>query len=103
VTAGRYLAHIEAEIYFLRTEEGGRKGPAFTGYRPQFFYDGEDWDAVQEYPDVSEVRPGDTVRALVSFLSPEYHRGRVYPGMSFAIREGQRVVGRGRVLKILGM
>jgi len=39
-------AHFEAVITFLRTEEGGRASPVFTGYRPQFFYGGEDWDAV---------------------------------------------------------
>lgn len=58
-----FAKDIEVEITFLPTEAGGRKGPAFSGYRPQFYYDGHDWDAHQIYPDVEQASPGDTVRA----------------------------------------
>ena len=92
---------IEAEITFVPTEQGGRKTPAFSGYRPQFYYDSHDWDADQEYPDVESVLPGQTVRALLRFLSPDAHVGRVQPDMPFEVREGARVVARGRVTKIL--
>ena len=92
---------IEAEITFLTTEEGGRSTPARTNYRPQFYYEGHDWDAAHEYPDVEWVHPGHTVRTLLRFLSPGAHVGRVLPGLEFEIREGARVVGRGRVTKIL--
>jgi len=94
---------IEAEITFVPTEQGGRRGPAFSGYRPQFYYEGTDWDAVQEYPDVEKVLPGQTVRALLSFMRPQLHVGRVTEGMEFLVREGQRTVARGRVTKILGL
>jgi len=90
---------IEAEIYFLTTEEGGRKGPAFNDYRPQFYYNGHDWDAPHEYPDVQQVNPGDTVRAYLAFLSPHEHVGKVHVGMEFLIREGTRTVGKGKVTK----
>jgi translation elongation factor EF-Tu-like GTPase len=96
-----YPPDIEAEITFVPTEQGGRKTPAFSGYRPQFFYDGYDWDADQEYPDVESVSPGQTVRALLRFLSLERQVGRVHPGLEFLVREGARVVARGRVTKIL--
>ena len=92
---------IEAEITFVPTELGGRKTPAFSGYRPQFYYDGTDWDAEQEYPDVESVLPGQTVRALLRFFRPEAHVGRVHVGLEFEVREGSRVVARGRVTKIL--
>ena len=92
---------IEAEITFVPTEEGGRSSPVFSGYRPQFFYDGHDWDADQEYPDVESVLPGQTVRALLRFISPDSHIGRLHPGTEFQVREGSRVVARGRVTKIL--
>ena len=92
---------IEAEIAFVPTEQGGRKTPAFSGYRPQFYYDSHDWDADQEYPDVESVLPGQTVRALLRFASPDAHVGRVQPGMEFEVREGARVVARGRVTKML--
>jgi translation elongation factor EF-Tu-like GTPase len=92
---------VEADIYFLTTEEGGRKGPAYTDYRPQFYYDGHDWDAPHEYPDVEQVNPGDTVRAYLAFLSPHEHLGKLYVGKEFLIREGARTVGRGKITKIL--
>ena len=94
---------IEAEIIFLPTEAGGRKGPAFSGYRPQFYYDGQDWDAVQVYPDVECANPGDTVRAYLAFLRPQVHLGKVGPGKMFLIREGFRVIGYGKVTKIVDL
>lgn len=96
-----YPPDIEAEIYFLTTEEGGRKTPAFSGYRPQFYYDGHDWDAVQNYIDVSEVYPGQTVTAHLSFMSPQCHVGKLSLDKEFLVREGQKVVARGKVTKIL--
>ena len=96
-----YPPDIEAEITFVPTEQGGRSKPAFSGYRPQFYYDEHDWDADQEYPDVESVLPGQTVRALLRFASPDAHVGRVHPGMEFQVREGARLVARGRVTKIL--
>lgn len=92
---------IEAEIYFLTSEEGGRSKPAFSNYRPQFFYDNHDWDAPHIYPDVEQVNPGDTVRAYLGFLSPKEHLGKIFVGMEFLIREGNRTVGKGKVTKIL--
>ena len=92
---------IEAEIYFLTPEEGGRKIPAFDDYRPQFYYNGNDWDARHIYPDVKQVNPGETVRAYLGFLSPKEHLGKVFVGMEFLIREGSRTVGKGKITKII--
>jgi translation elongation factor EF-Tu-like GTPase len=94
---------IEAEVTFIPTSAGGRKGPAFSGYRPQFFYDGHDWDAVQFYPEVEQANPGDTVTVYFSFLSPQMHVGKVVPGKVFLIREGSKVVAYGRVTKVLDL
>ncbi len=94
---------IEAEITFLPTEHGGRRGYAATGYRSQFYYGSHDWDVHHEYPDAARVNPGETVRAFLSFLSPDEHMGKVVPGMPFLIREGQRVVGYGCVRRILDL
>lgn len=93
--------NIEAEIYFLTPKEGGRSTPAFTGYRPQFYYNGKDWDASHIYPDVEVVNPGETVRAYLGFLSPHEHVGKVHVGMEFLIREGARTVGKGVITKII--
>jgi len=96
-----HQADIEAEITFVPTDQGGRKTPAFSNYRPQFYYDGLDWDARHDYPDVESVLPGQTVRALLTFSRPQMHFGRVVEGMEFLVREGQRTVARGRVTKLL--
>ncbi len=97
----RYGKHIEGIVEFLPTAAGGRKGPALSGYRPQFYYAGHDWDANQEYPDVQQVNPGDTVRVVFTFLSPKEHWGKITAGMPFLIREGARTVAYGIVTKIM--
>ncbi|MGZ3602174.1 MAG: EF-Tu C-terminal domain-related protein [Ktedonobacterales bacterium] len=92
---------IEVELTLLPTEQGGRQDPAFSGYRTQFYYDGHDWDAVHDYGEVDAVWPGQTVTAYLSFLSPQCQVGRLHAGTEFLLREGQRIVGRGRVLRVL--
>ncbi len=92
---------IEVELTLLPTEHGGRQGAAYSGYRPQFYYDGHDWDAQHEYPDVKTVHPGQTVRAYLTFASPEHHVGKLRPGKAFLLREGNKTVGYGSVVKIL--
>ncbi len=94
---------VEVEVTFLPTEHGGRRTPARSGFRPQFYYGGQDWDAEHSYPDVECVNPGDTVRAYLRFLRPEAHIGAVKQGMAFLIREGQRVVGYGVIVRILDL
>lgn len=92
---------IEAEIYFLTSEEGGRSTPVYSNYRPQFFYEDHDWDAAHIYPDVEQVNPGDTVRAFLGFMSPKEHFGKVHVGMEFLIREGGSTVGKGVITSII--
>jgi hypothetical protein len=95
---------IEAEIYFLRSDEGGRNGPVMSGYRGQFYYDGHDWDGIQQYPEAEKwIYPGETTKAIISFLSPHMHSGKLFPGKEFLVREGSKTVGRGKVLKILDL
>jgi translation elongation factor EF-Tu-like GTPase len=92
---------IEVQMTFLPTDAGGRLGPVFRDYRPQFHYAGADWDARHEYPDVAQVNPGDTVRAYLAFLSPAEHAGRIQVGMPFLIREGLKTVAYGVVTRVL--
>jgi len=94
---------IEAEIYFLPTEHGGKSRPAMTGYRPQFYYDGRDWDSVHEYLAVEKVSPGEKVRAFIGFLSPQEHINHIYEGMAFLVREGNRTLGFGAVTRIVDL
>jgi len=98
-----YPHDVEVQLHFLPTAAGGRAGPAYTGYRPQLFYSGQDWDAVHTYPDVTMANPGDTVRAYLGFLSPHEHVGRVAVGMPFLVREGARTVAYGVVTAMLSL
>ncbi len=92
--------HLETEITFVPTAEGGRSTPAFSGFRPQFFYAGRDWDAEHEYVGVDRVNPGDTVIALLRFPNPHNHVGKFTDGMEFLIRDGPRTIGRGKILRV---
>lgn len=92
---------IEAEVYYLTTEEGGRNNGVRNGYRGQFHYDGG-----QFFPDFLEnemIELGSTVSVLIRFPKrqwDEIHSGRIKIGMSFFVREGAKVVGRGRVKRV---
>ena len=98
------LAHdIEVELHFLSAGSGGKTNPFTSGYRPQFFYRGQDWDAQHTYIDRAEVSPGESTRAYLTFLSPELHLGHISPGMPFLIREGPKVVAYGQVLRVIGL
>lgn len=92
---------VEAEVTYLPTEHGGRKGFVLSGYRPQFYFACQDYDALHEYPDVPKVYPGETTRVFLTFLHPELLVGRLLPGKPFLIREGQRVLGYGTVTRIV--
>lgn len=86
---------IEVVMAFLRTEDGGKTRLAFSGYRPQFHYQGEDWDAQHTYVNVKQVNPGDAVTAQLKFLSPQFHAGKIAVGTEFEIREGKAHGGDG--------
>lgn len=96
------LHWIEARIRYRTPEEGGRKTGVFSGYRGQFYYDGDDHDGFQYFPDRLEqlVELGEQVRAHVRFRIQrweEVHRHKIHVGKRFEIREGRKVVGDGVV------
>ena len=95
--------HVEVELQFLPSEAGGRIGPVSTGYRPQFFYNGLDYEAAHTYPDVAFVNPGDSARAYLGFARPQEHVGKLKVGTVFLVREGQRTVAYGRVTAVPGL
>ncbi len=94
-------ADVEAEVTYFTTEEGGRKKPVFSGYTPQFVYDGRHWDARHLYPDKEFVLPSETASVYLSFLSPQCHVGKLYQGKEFSICEGRRVVANGHITRII--
>ena len=89
---------FEAEVYILSKEEGGRHTPFFNGYRPQFYFRTTDVTGAVDLPSGTEmVMPGDNVQMDVSLIAPI----AMEKGLRFAIREGGRTVGAGKVSKII--
>ena len=89
---------FKAEVYVLSKEEGGRHTPFFTNYRPQFYFRTTDVTGTVKLPEgVEMVMPGDNVSIEVELITPI----ALEKTIRFAIREGGRTVGAGRVSEIL--
>jgi elongation factor Tu len=100
VKPGTTTPHTEFEgsVYILSKEEGGRHKPFFTNYRPQFYFRTTDVTGVVTLPDGTDmVMPGDNVDITVKLIQPV----AMDDGLRFAIREGGKTVGAGRVTKII--
>ena len=90
--------HFKAEVYVLSKEEGGRHTPFFTNYRPQFYFRTTDvTGTVTLAPGVEMVMPGDNVSVEIKVISPV----AMERGQRFAIREGGRTIGAGRVTEVI--
>jgi translation elongation factor EF-Tu-like GTPase len=95
---------IEAEITFLATEQGGRQSAAVSGYRASHNFGlAHLSDAAHEYVDCEAVAPGQSARANLWFLAPQYQEERLFPGFTFTVQEGARIVGKGRVIKVINV
>ena len=97
---GSITPHTEfiGQVYILTKEEGGRHTPFFDGYRPQFYFRTTDVTGVAHLPEGTEmVMPGDNVEVTGQLINPI----AMEEGLRFAIREGGRTVGSGRVIKII--
>jgi elongation factor Tu len=89
---------FEANVYVLTKEEGGRHKPFFANYRPQFYFRTTDVTGTIELPSGTEMcMPGDNTEMTVELIAPI----AMDEGLRFAIREGGRTVGAGRVTKII--
>jgi elongation factor Tu len=90
--------NFDAQVYILTKEEGGRHTPFFGNYRPQFYFRTTDITGAIQLPEGTEmVMPGDNTEMVVELIAPI----AMEEGLRFAIREGGRTVGAGRVTKIL--
>jgi elongation factor Tu len=97
---GSITPHTEftAQVYVLSKEEGGRHTPFFNNYRPQFYFRTTDVTGEVQLPEGTEMAmPGDNTEMVVKLIAPI----AMAEGLRFAIREGGRTVGAGRVIKIL--
>ena len=89
---------FEANVYILSKDEGGRHNPFYSNYRPQFYFRTTDVTGVITLPEGTEmVMPGDNTEMTVDLIQPI----AMEEGLGFAIREGGRTVGSGRVTKII--
>jgi elongation factor Tu len=89
---------FKGEVYVLSKEEGGRHTPFFSNYRPQFYFRTTDVTGMVKLPQgVEMVMPGDNVSVEVELITPV----AMEKTMRFAVREGGRTVGAGRVTEIL--
>lgn len=89
---------FKGQVYVLTKEEGGRHTPFFDGYRPQFYFRTTDVTGVAHLPEGTEmVMPGDNVEITAQLIHPI----AMEQGLRFAIREGGRTVGSGRVTEII--
>jgi elongation factor Tu len=89
---------FHAQVYVLSKDEGGRHTPFFNGYRPQFYFRTTDVTGSANLPEgVEMVMPGDNVEMTVNLIAPI----AMEEGLRFAIREGGRTVGAGRVTNII--
>jgi elongation factor Tu len=100
VKPGSITPHTEFEgqVYILSKDEGGRHTPFFNNYRPQFYFRTTDVTGVVHLPEGTEmVMPGDNTEMTVDLIQPI----AMEEGLRFAIREGSRTVGAGRVTKVI--
>ncbi|WP_299325439.1 elongation factor Tu [uncultured Maribacter sp.] len=93
-----------AELEFLTTEKGGRKGYAKSGYRPHIEF--ENYPEIlttgqQTYIGKDTVEPGEKIKAKIAILSTEYFSNRLYENMEFKFCEGPRTVGYGQIIEII--
>ena len=100
VKPGSVTCHTKftAQVYVLTKDEGGRHTPFFNNYRPQFYFRTTDVTGVCDLPEGTEMcMPGDNVEMTIELIHPV----AMEQGLRFAIREGGRTVGSGRVATII--
>jgi elongation factor Tu len=91
---------FKAEVYVLSKEEGGRHTPFFTNYRPQFYFRTSDVTGTVALPEgVEMVMPGDNVSVEITLIAPV----AMEKGQRFAIREGGRTIGAGRISEVVSV
>jgi hypothetical protein len=92
-----------ALLKYKKTEEGGRKSYALSGYRPtiKFSFSEMQTSGIQTFIDKEKVFPGDTVKAEIKLLSEEYFKYQLCENSEFDFREGPNIIGTGKIISIL--
>lgn len=91
----------EAVVTFLSTEEGGRQGPARSGYRPHHrVRDDYLTTGIHQYIDQEWVQPGESARAYITFITPEAYPRCLWIGRVLYVQEGSKVVASARIVRV---
>jgi hypothetical protein len=94
--------HLEAEVAFLRTADGGRASDIWNDFRPNLVYAGH-WAIISlAFPGREYASPGEIAITHIRFMvRPEFHCPNLPPGATFALHEGPQVIARGRLTRVL--
>jgi translation elongation factor EF-Tu-like GTPase len=94
------LAKISAKIHLLRPEEGGRKTPIYTGYRPTVYFGGRQTDGLIVFDPEEKPVLGGEYTVTIALAHPEYLGDALQKDATFDCREGPKIIGRGKVLNV---
>ncbi|MEP3447812.1 MAG: hypothetical protein ABJN61_11720 [Flavobacteriaceae bacterium] len=88
-----------AELQYLTSEQGGRKTPAKSGYRPQVKFDFDEMQTSGQQTFIKKewVKPGENVKAKIKILSPDHFAHTLTEGMEFEFRDGATIIGTGKI------
>jgi hypothetical protein len=95
--------HFIADLQYFTPEQGGRKTPAFSGYRPhiKFGFSEMMTSGQQKFIDKEKVFPGEKVRAEITIMSIDFFKNKLTVGLNFNFREGPHIIGTGIITEIL--
>jgi elongation factor Tu len=94
------LTKIAAKLYLLRPEEGGRKTPIFTGYRPAVYFGDRQTDGLIVFSGEEKPILGGEYTVTIALAHPEYLGDALQKDATFDCREGPKIIGCGKVLKV---
>jgi hypothetical protein len=99
----KFKSDFIALLKYKKSEEGGRKNFALSGYRPtiKFSFSEMQTSGIQTFINKEKVFPGDTVKAEIKILSAEYFKYQLCENLEFDFREGSNIIGTGKIISIL--
>src|SRR4029453_17196035 len=95
-----HVTKIAAKLYLLRPEEGGRKTPIFTGYRPAVYFGDRQTDGLIVFDPAEKPVLGGEYTVTIALAHPEYLGDALRKDATFDCREGPQIIGHGKVLTV---
>ncbi len=94
------VAKVSANVYLLRADEGGRKSPVYTGYRPTVYFDKKQTDGIVRFHQDEEPLLGEEYIVTLGLAHPEYLGEALKKDAIFDWREGSKIIARGIILDV---